>query len=82
MRDTGDLLNTSELQESKLISDEPQSNSSMKRTLMNYTYIQSFFFKSDVTEHKLVSGSYFPFHGGGGAGVGYSYTEATIFNAS
>ena len=38
--------------------------------------------KSDVTEHKLVLGSYFPFHGGGGAGVGYSYTEATIFNAS
>ena len=38
--------------------------------------------KSDVTEHKLVLGSYFPFHGAGGAGVGYSYTEATIFNAS
>ena len=38
--------------------------------------------KSDVTEHKLVLGSYFPFNGGGEAGVGYSYTEATIFNAS
>ena len=64
---------------SKLISDEPQSNSSMKCTLMNYTYIQSFLAKvtsQNTNQYQVLT---FRFTGEGRRGQGIA-TRRLLFS--